>query len=149
MALRFDHVNIVVTDLSAAETFFSELGFNRVQGSELDSDFLNKVTGLENPQARFVALALEGSGTTIELIEYAAPACESDAQVGAPHRPGIRHLAFAVDDIESIVKELESRGVKFISPIRCWEKTGKKLVYFYGPDGILLEFAQYPQGCAH
>ena len=144
MALRFDHVNIVVTDLAAAEQFFLALGFKRVQESQLDSDFLSQVTGLEAPRARFVALALEGAGTTIELLEYSAPVCASDPQTGAPHRPGIRHLAFAVDNIEDIVKELESKGVEFLSPIRCWEKTGKKLVYFYGPDGILLEFAQYP-----
>jgi hypothetical protein len=34
--------------------------------------------------------------------------------------------------------------VAFLSPVLTWAKTGKRLVYLYGPDGILLELAEYP-----
>lgn len=144
MIKRLDHINLVVTNLEEAESFFVALGFSKVQESDLDSSFLTAVTGLQAAKARFVALALESSNTTIELIEYAAPVCQPDPLVGQANRPGIRHLAFAVDDIEKVVEVLKNRGVKFLGPVRSWEKTGKKLVYFYGPDQILLELAQYP-----
>ena len=48
-------------------------------------------------------------------------------------------------DIEAEVLRLQAHGVQFISPVQTWAKTGKKLVYFYGPDGILLELARYPE----
>ena len=65
--------------------------------------------------------------------------------MGKANQIGVRHIAFAVDDIEVEVERIKARGVRFISGIQTWEQTGKKLVYFYGPDGILLELAQYPK----
>ena len=38
---------------------------------------------------------------------------------------------------------LQKKGIEFISSIQTYAKTGKRLVYFHGPDGILLELAQY------
>ncbi|HBA89024.1 MAG TPA: glyoxalase, partial [Geobacter sp.] len=65
--------------------------------------------------------------------------------IGFANRIGLRHLAFAVSDIEAEVKRLRGHGIEFIGEVETWEKTGKKLIYFYGPDGIILEFAQYPE----
>jgi catechol 2,3-dioxygenase-like lactoylglutathione lyase family enzyme len=39
---------------------------------------------------------------------------------------------------------MKAIGIEFRSDIQTWEQSGKKIVYFYGPDGILLEFAEYP-----
>jgi len=63
---------------------------------------------------------------------------------GAPPRPsypeaqGLRHLAFAVDDLESAVAELESHGVR-CEPIRLDELTGKRFTFFADPDDLPLE----------
>ena len=57
---------------------------------------------------------------------------------------GLINFPLTVKDIEAEVVRLQEQGVQFISPVQVWEKTGKKLVYFHGPDGILLEFAEYP-----
>ncbi|CDF81412.1 Conserved hypothetical protein [Pseudomonas knackmussii B13] len=63
---------------------------------------------------------------------------------GAPSRPsypeaqGLRHLAFAVDDLESAVAELEGHGVR-CEPIRLDELTGKRFTFFADPDDLPLE----------
>lgn len=63
---------------------------------------------------------------------------------GAPARPsypeaqGLRHLAFAVDDLESAVAELEGHGVR-CEPIRLDELTGKRFTFFADPDDLPLE----------
>lgn len=143
MIARVDHLNIVVSDLDQAKEFFFLLGFTEGIAAELDAGFLEKVTGIRGASGRFVALHHAGSNLSIELLKFdAGPAPEPG--IGTADRIGMRHLAFAVDDIEAEVARLKARGVEFISPIQVWEKTGKKLVYFHGPDGILLEFAQYP-----
>jgi catechol 2,3-dioxygenase-like lactoylglutathione lyase family enzyme len=145
MIKTLDHINIVVSDLQKAKTFFVQLGFTEVISSRLSGEQFTLVTGLPNINAEFVGLSLPGSTTNIELIQYFSPTGRRDPELSKANQLGFRHIAFAVDDIEAEVDRLKAKGVEFRSNIQVWEKTGKKLVYFYGPDGILLEFAQYPK----
>jgi len=144
MIARMDHLNIVVSNLDEAKKFFLLLGFTVGIRSELDASFLEKVTGIQGASGRFIALHHPGSDLSIELLKFDGDSTGT-GDIGRADRIGLRHLAFAVTDIESEVRRLQDQGVKFIGGIQTWEKTGKKLIYFYGPDGILLEFAQYPQ----
>lgn len=143
MILRTDHLNIVVSDLDSAKEFFFLLGFSEGISAELDAVFLEQVTGIRGAKGRFVALHHPGSDLSIELLKFDDGPAGTE-EVGLANRIGMRHLAFAVTDIEAEVSRLQEHGVSFISPIQTWEKTGKKLVYFHGPDQILLELAQYP-----
>jgi catechol 2,3-dioxygenase-like lactoylglutathione lyase family enzyme len=141
---RIDHLNIVVSDLERTKEFFCLLGFKEGIRSELDAHFLEKVTGIRGARGRFVALHHPGSSVAIELLKFDANTLPAD-DLGQADRIGFRHLAFAVADIEETVRRLIEAGVEFLSPIQTWEKTGKKLVYFRGPDDILLELAEYPK----
>lgn len=145
MIQQIDHINIVVSDLDGATRFFLDLGFEEVTASRLTGRQMSTVTGLADIEAEFVALSLPGAGTHLELIQYFSPPGGGDPELNKANRLGFRHLAFSVDDIEAVVQMLKAKGVEFVSDIQTWEKTGKKLVYFYGPDDILLELAQYPQ----
>jgi catechol 2,3-dioxygenase-like lactoylglutathione lyase family enzyme len=144
MIHRMDHLNIVVSDLDAAREFFAVLGFTEGISSELDAAFLEKLTGIKEARGRFVALHHAGSHVSIELLKFEAGSLREE-EIGRADRIGFRHLAFAVSDIEAEVRRLRDHGIQFISDIQTWEKTGKKLVYFYGPDAILLELAEYPK----
>ena len=56
---------------------------------------------------------------------------------------GIHHIALEVEDIENAVKELKSRGIKFIWDIETGSKGAK--VAFIHPDetgNILIELMQ-------
>lgn len=143
MITRIDHLNIVVSDLDKAIAFFRLLGFDEGLGAELDPAFLARLTGIAGADGRFVTMRHPGSQTTIELLKFVADA-GADPQLGRADRIGLRHLAFAVSDIDAVVAGLSAAGVAFLSPIQTWEKTGKRLVYLHGPDGILLELAEYP-----
>lgn len=63
---------------------------------------------------------------------------------GCPRRPsypeayGLRHLAFHVESVEETVQELTARGIA-CEPIRTDEYTGKKMTFFFDPDGLPLE----------
>lgn len=143
MIARIDHLNIVVSDLDRSIAFFRLLGFEEGLGAELDTAFLARLTGIANAGGRFVTLRHPGSNVTIELLKFVTDS-GADPQLGRADRIGLRHLAFAVTDIESVVARLRADGVEFLSPIQTWEKTGKRLLYLRGPDGILLELAEYP-----
>jgi catechol 2,3-dioxygenase-like lactoylglutathione lyase family enzyme len=145
MIKRLDHINIVVSDLKKAKDFFLKLGFKEEISSRLSGERFTIITGLPDIDVEFVGLSLPGSTTNVELIQYYSPAGGRDPALSRPNQLGYRHIAFAVDDIAAEVGRLKAAGVEFQSNIEVWEKTGKKLVYFYGPDGIILEFAEYPK----
>ncbi len=145
MIMQIDHLAIVVTDLERSRKFFEILGFEETIRSSLDALFLESVTGIKGAAGSFVGMKHQTSQLVIELLAFSNPKPLSDPDCGNPNHIGFRHLAFSVKDIEQVVRRLKEIGVEFLSPIRTWEKTGKRLVYFHGPDGILMELAQYPE----
>ena len=143
---RLDHINLVVSDLARAARFFEDLGFAASPPGELSGEWISAIVGLKDVHARYVVLTHAGSSTNVELLEYAHPPSKPrDPDIAAPNNIGLRHIAFEVEDIEAEVVRLRTKGVQFLSGVHIYPKTGKKLVYFYGPDGILLEFAEYPK----
>jgi catechol 2,3-dioxygenase-like lactoylglutathione lyase family enzyme len=148
MIACIDHLNIVVSDLGKSIDFFRLLGFEEGLGAELDPAFLVSLTGIAGADGRFVTMRHPGSNVTVELLKFVTDS-GADPQLGRADRIGLRHLAFAVTDIEAVVAKLRAAGVEFLSPIQTWEKTGKRLVYLRGPDGILLELAEYPHEQGH
>ena len=144
MLTSIDHVNIVVQDLDGAVYFFESLGFVVEDRAALSGEWISEIVGLKEVQAEYVKLKLEDSGPRLELIRYDAPVSEGATGGGEAHDPGIRHLAFRVEDIDTVVSSLEGK-VDFFSSVQTYEVTGKRLIYFRGPEGILLELAEYPE----
>lgn len=138
MIQRLDHVNIVVSDLDKASEFFSLLGFKAGAKSPLSGTWISEIVGLENVDAEYIVLSHPGSKVNIELIHYNFPNSTKSADISKANQIGIRHLAFAVVDIEEQVDKLLAAGIKFMSEVKTYPATGKKLVYFKGPDDILL-----------
>jgi glyoxylase I family protein len=72
--------------------------------------------------------------TEIELFSFPNP----PPRPSYPEACGLRHLAFAVDDLEQAVAELRSHDVS-VEDIRVDEYTGKRFTFFADPDGLPLE----------
>jgi len=143
MIKRIDHVNIVVSDLKKAEDFFVLLGFDAGPRAELAGKWISEVVGLEEVEAEYIALSHPGSTVKIELIRYISPRPEHTLERNRPHTIGLRHLAFEVDNIELVVTKLQAAGIEFMSEVKTYPATGKKIIYFTGPDDIILELAEY------
>ncbi len=142
MLKSMHHVNIVVTNLQEAKKFFFLLGFEERASDELSGEWLSQFVGLPDARAVYSGLILPGSDTSIELLQYITPPSDRNPQLGVANQIGIRHLAFQVDDIEQEVRKLKENGVELLGG----QPTGKfnrKFIYFYGPDGILLELVQF------
>ena len=67
------------------------------------------------------------------------------ARVNYPEALGLRHLAFKVDNVEEVVKELNARGIA-TEPVRIDDYTGKKMTFFQDPDGLPLEIHERMTG---
>jgi glyoxylase I family protein len=73
-------------------------------------------------------------GTQVELFSFPDP----PARPSYPEACGLRHLAFAVADLDAAVTHLQGQGVA-VEPVRVDEYTGKRFTFFADPDGLPLE----------
>jgi catechol 2,3-dioxygenase-like lactoylglutathione lyase family enzyme len=82
----------------------------------------------------------DGNGR-LELTKFHSPP-NQDHRLHAPaNTPGIRHLAFAVEDIDAVVAGLRSRGAEFVGELERYEDR-YRLCYVRGPEGIIVELAE-------
>jgi catechol 2,3-dioxygenase-like lactoylglutathione lyase family enzyme len=60
----------------------------------------------------------------------------------AGEQPGcIRHIAFAVEDIDAVVAGLRARGAELVGELERYEDS-YRLCYVRGPKGIIIELAE-------
>ena len=138
---RIDHVGVIVDDLSAAKAFFLDFGFE-VQGEgELEGEWLDQIVGLKGVKTAYVFLRTPDGEANLELIKFYSPSDEKGIQQTSANILGIRHIAFAVEDIEAVVAKLKKKGMEIFSEIQNYENM-YKLCYVRGPEGIILELAE-------
>ena len=146
--MRLDHVNIVVTDMARAVRFYGEvLGLQRGFECHLEGEWIDRVTGLSGARAHCVFLEPEGGGR-VELLQYLSPTGESLPANRLPQTPGVRHLAFQVNNLDALCERLQTAGVTLVSPpvevpFRVAHAGRKRLCYFHDPEGVLLEITEY------
>ena len=117
------HVAIICSDYAVSRNFYvNTLGLT-VKAEHYREDRQSYKLDLE-----------VGGNYQIELFSFG----ESPPRLSYPEACGLRHLAFAVEEIEEAVAQLQQRGVE-TEPIRVDEYTGKRFVFFHDPDGLPLE----------
>ncbi|QNF32569.1 VOC family protein [Adhaeribacter swui] len=75
-----------------------------------------------------------GDTYQIELFSFPNP----PKRVNNPEAQGLRHLAFAVPDLEACIQHLTQHQV-VCEPIRIDSLTNKRFTFFADPDGLPLE----------
>jgi glyoxylase I family protein len=117
------HIAIICSDYEKSKQFYKQvLGFT----------ILGEVYRAER-QSYKLDLALNGD-YLIELFSFPNPV----ARPSRPEAAGLRHIAFAVDDIELSMEAIAAFGVE-IEVIRVDEFTGKRFTFFQDPDGLPIE----------
>ena len=101
---------------------------------------MDRVVGLEGVRAEIAMVETPGGHGRLELTRFRAPSGQSGDR-HAPNTPGIRHVAFAVDDIDAVVASLRARGVELVGELERYEDS-YRLCYVRGPEGIIVELAE-------
>src|SRR5947208_6020125 len=138
---RMDHVGIVVDDLEAATAFFVELGLKLQGGGPVEGDWVDRVVGLEGVRTEIAMLETPDGQGRLELAKFHAPPGPRGDRHAPANTPGIRHVTFAVDDIDAVVARLRARGAELVGEM---ERYGDvyRLCYIRGPEGIIVELAE-------
>jgi catechol 2,3-dioxygenase-like lactoylglutathione lyase family enzyme len=138
---RMDHVGIVVDDLAAATAFFVELGLELTGEGRVEGSWVDRVVGLDGVRAELAMLETPDGHGRIELAKFHAPSGGVGDRHAAANIPGIRHLAFAVDDIDAVLASLRDRGTELVGELQRYEDS-YRLCYVRGPEGIIVELAE-------
>jgi glyoxylase I family protein len=117
------HIAILTDDCEASKHFYTAiLGFEII-----------KETYRSERRSYKLDLAINGV-YQVELFSFP----EYKERASFPEAKGLRHLAFAVDNVEAAAEELKAMHVR-VEEVRTDELTGKKFIFFYDPNGQPLE----------
>lgn len=138
---RFVHTGVVVDDLDAATGFFTLLGLDCGSPFRASGEWVERIVGLPGMEVEGVMVRTPDGTDALELVKFHAPAAEPDPQPAPPNRRGIRHIAFAVDDMAATVAELRTAGYDTIGEVVDYEGMFL-LCYVRGPEGLIVELAE-------
>ncbi|RTL10648.1 MAG: VOC family protein [Neisseriaceae bacterium] len=120
------HIAIIASNYQRSKQFYNEiLGLQIIREIYRESRDSYKLDLQINAQ------------TQIELFSFPSP----PPRPSTPESCGLRHLAFAVDDLEQTIAHLASHNVE-CEVVRVDEFTGKKFTFFRDPDNLPLELYQ-------
>lgn len=123
MLKSIHHIAVICSDYEQSKRFYTEI---------LGLEIIREVYRLER-QSYKLDLALNGR-YVIELFSFPDP----PPRPSRPEAAGLRHLAFAVADIDQAVANLNAHAVT-TEPVRIDPYTGKRFTFFTDPDGLPLE----------
>ena len=122
--MKIHHIAIICSDYQVSKQFYTEvLGLNII-----------REVYREERQSYKLDLAI-GDDYVIELFSFPKP----PKRPSRPESCGLRHLAFAVGNVEEKRTELLKKGID-CEEIRIDEFTNKKFFFIADPDDLPLEF---------
>jgi len=127
---RLHHVGIILPTIKKAHDLLDKFG--------LEADYIGYVKAYE---ADLIFTKYNANESPIELIIPNSSSVLANYNNG---KGGIHHIAFEVDNVETIRKEFEEKGMKMLEESAV-TGTDDIIVNFLRPqyaDGILVEFVQ-------
>lgn len=121
--LRIHHVALICADYAKSRHFYTGILGLPVLAEHFRAERNSWKLDLQLPD-----------GGQLELFSFPSP----PPRPSRPEACGLRHLAFAVADLDACCRELQAAGV-VLEDIRRDEYTGKRFVFFSDPDGLPLE----------
>ena len=118
--MKLDHIAIIASDYQKALAFYGILGFQEIERGKRPFDIMGM---------------LECDGVWIELFEKAAP-----ARLTEPEALGLRHIAFATDDLDKKLEQLHQNGIA-TEAIRN-DPHGRRFTFLKDPDGLPIEIKE-------
>ena len=141
----FDHIGVTVVDLEAATAFFVGLGLEIEGSTPVEGEFLDTVIGLSGARTEIVMLRPPGGGTAVELSRFVRPPSPPVPPPVGATEPGLRSLAFVVEDLAAVLRRLAAGGFGLVGGVGEHEGVWR-MAYVRGPEGIIVALAERIDG---
>jgi catechol 2,3-dioxygenase-like lactoylglutathione lyase family enzyme len=138
MKLKLHHLNLTTTNVSAMGTFYRDVLDMQTEPTMAPQ----RVTNQGYPGD--VAFVTDGT-TQFHIAEKDMGIGFRTGQVVNPVEKG--HIAFRTDDIAAFKQRLDEKGIRY-SDFGAWAMNGWHQIFFYDPDGNVIEVHQAPEGTA-
>ena len=146
--MKYVHTNIISKDWQKLADFYINTFECKIKPPirNQSGDWLANGTGVKDAALKGAHLLLPGygeHGPTLEIYQYHEVL---DQKPINPNHRGYGHLAFEVDDVPNVVKQLEKNGGSLNGKIttRKIEGVGDiTFVYARDPDGNLIELQSW------
>lgn len=125
--MRIHHVALIASDYAASKSFYTEI---------LGLQIIEETYRAERESWKCDLAAADGH-YLLELFSFPNP----PPRLTAPEACGLRHLAFAVQDVAAMRTNLQAKGVD-CEEIRIDALTERQFFFIKDPDGQPLEFYQ-------
>jgi predicted enzyme related to lactoylglutathione lyase len=148
MEARFTHVSLVAEDWKKLAQFYVDVfGCTPVPPERnLSGKWVDACTSVPGATITGIHLRLPGhgdKGPTLEIFQYSQ---EKERAEVAINRPGIAHIAFAVDDVEATRSAVVEAGGGMVGDLVCAEIPGVgtlTMVYATDPEGNIIELQRW------
>ncbi|QHC58225.1 VOC family protein [Rathayibacter sp. VKM Ac-2760] len=137
----FDHIGVTVHDLEAATAFFVGLGLVLEGRAPVEGEFLDTVVGMQDARTDIVMLRPPGGGTAVELSRFVRPAPRPVPAPVDADEPGLRSLAFVVDDLAAVLERLAADGYGLVGGVDEYEGAWR-MAYVRGPEGVIVALSE-------
>jgi predicted enzyme related to lactoylglutathione lyase len=142
--MRYVHTNIVAEDWRRLADFYVKVFRCTPVPPERDlsGEWLDRATGIEGAHIRGIHLRLPGhgeAGPTLEIFQYDT---DHEHLVPLVSRPGLGHIAFAVEDVEAVKAAVLEAGGGVVGEVVSVEILGAggiEFAYLTDPEGNIIE----------
>jgi catechol 2,3-dioxygenase-like lactoylglutathione lyase family enzyme len=138
---EFVHVGLVVEDLDETVRFLALLGFDCGKPGVFSGEWIDRIIGLENVTVEVVMARGPDGSDMFEVVRFHSPSAAAQDPTPAANRPGLRHIAFKVDDLHAVVARVREAGWETVGEIVSFQDTFL-LCYVRGPEGLIVELAE-------
>lgn len=137
----FVHIGLVVEDLDTTVRFLALLGFDCGEPGVFSGEWIGRIIGLEDTTVETVMVRTPDGSDMFEVVRFRSPSAGAHEPAPPANRPGLRHVAFRVDDVRGVVERVREAGWETVGEIVDYESTFL-LCYVRGPEGLLVELAE-------
>ena len=121
---KIHHIAIIGTDYNKTTDFY----INKLK--------FKKISEYNRPEKNDILLNVKKGDIVLEIfIKKDAPL---RPPMPSPEYTGLRHLAFRVDSVEEVLEEFDRLDIVH-EGLSYDNFDGKKMVFFFDPDGLPLE----------
>lgn len=148
MQAKYRHTNIVAKDWRKTAEFYEKvLGCKPVPPErKAVGEWVERCTGVPEAEVRGIHLRLPGygdDGPTLEIFQYNKAELRPDTAI---NRPGFAHLAFEVEDVETVRDSVIAAGGWCVGELVTVEIHGAgtiTLIYMTDPEGNIIELQKW------